>query len=312
MEALKEHLFAKYEMKDTNVERYLGMEIGRLDDGSMLLTQTKYITDLLRRHGMEDCHPVSTPMAEARLTKAPDTYKCDPEALAAYRTLIGELMHLMVQTRPDLAYSISRLAQFMSNPTEDHWKALKRILRYLQSTKDLGICYAKSPGNLTVSAWTDASWGEDPDDSRSTNGYVILMAGGPVAWKSQKQQCVALSSTEAEYIGQTMAATSTMWTRNLLKELQIKGAIPETATVIYADNQGAIKLANNPIFQKRSKHIAVKYHYTRDLIQQGEVQLEYKGTTDMIADGLTKPLGPTAFAKFVESLGLTHRIAPES
>ena len=105
-------------------------------------------------------------------------------------------MYLMVQTRPDFAYSISRLAQFMSNPREEHWMALKRVFRYLQSTQELGICYAKTKGELTLSTWIDSSWGEDPDNNRSTNGYVILMQDGPVAWKLQKQQSVALSSTE--------------------------------------------------------------------------------------------------------------------
>ena len=131
------------------------------------------------------------------------------------------------------------------------------------------------------------------------------MAGGPVAWKSSKQQSVALSSTEAEYMGQSMAATQTMWTRGLLAELQIDGTIPKGATIIYADNQGAIKLAENPVFQRRSKHISIRYHYTRDLIQQGEIKLEYKRTQEMIADGLTKPLSPVAFEKFVNLLGLT-------
>lgn len=171
--------------------------------------------------------------------------------------------------------------------------------------QELGICYSKLEGELTLSAWTDASWGEDPDDRRSTNGYVILMQGGLVAWKSQKQQFFAFSSTEAEYIGQTMAATTIMWSRNLLQELQISGTVLKNATVIYADNQGAIKLAENPIFQKRSKHIAVKYHYNRDLIQSGDITLQYKKTQEMIGDGLTKPWGPVAFKEFIKHLSLT-------
>ena len=261
---------------------------------------------------MENYAGALTPMMHnIKVSKNSDKYVCDAKTQANYRTLLGELMYLMVQTRPDLAYSVSRLAQFMSNPREEHWTALKRVLRYLQSTRELGICYAKTKGELTLSAWTDSSWGEDPDDSRSTNGYVILMQGGPVAWKSQKQQSVALSSTEAEYVGQTMAATSVMWSRNLLHELQISGTVPKNATVIYADNQGAIKLAENPIFQKRSKHIAVKYHYTRDLIQTGEIALEYKKTQEMIADGLTKPLGPIAFKEFVKCLGLMTEVEAE-
>ncbi len=90
-------------------------------------------------------------------------------------------MYLMVQTRPYLAYSVFKLAQFMSNPREEHWTTLKRVLRYLQGTRELGICYSKTEGELTLPAWTDASWGEDPDDNRSTNGYVILMQRGPIA-----------------------------------------------------------------------------------------------------------------------------------
>ena len=255
---------------------------------------------------MENCASVSTPMMqELKLNKDSVEKVCDAKTQADYRTLLGELMYLMVQTRPNLACSVSKLAQFMNNPREQRWTALKRVLRYLQGTRELGICYSRSEEELTLSARTDAIWREDPDDSRSTNGYVILKQGGPVAWKSQKQQSVALSSTEAEYVGQTMAATTIMWSRNLLHELQITGTIPKNATVIYADNQGAIKLAENPIFKKRSKHIAVKYHYTRDLIQFGEISLQYKKTQEMIADDLTKPLGPIAFKEFVKHLGLT-------
>ena len=168
----------KYELTDLgDLKWYLGMEINRLTDGFIILTQTKYIRDLLHKHGMENCAAVSTPMTQVQLTKAPDGYKCEKDQLTQYQSLLGELMHLMVQTRPDLAYCVSRLAQFMSNPTEDHWSALKRVLRYLQGTKDLGICYKHALGNLSMSVWTDSSWGEDPDDSRSTNGYLVFMAG---------------------------------------------------------------------------------------------------------------------------------------
>lgn len=296
----------KYKLTDLgDLKWYLGMEINRLKDDSIVLTQTKYIRDLLRKHGMENCASAPTPMTKVPLKKAPKGYKCEKPLLKAYQSLVGELMHLMVQTRPDLAQSVSTLAQFMSNPTEEHWTAANRVLRYLQGTMYIGICYSRTLGVWSMSVWTDSSWGEDPDDSRSTNGYVVLMGGGPAAWRSTKQQSVALSSTEAEYMGQTMAATQVMWTRGLLKELQIEGTIPKDATVIYADNQGAIKLAQNPIFQRRSKHIAVRYHYTRDLIEQNEIDLEYKNTKEMIADGLTKPLGDIAFKRFVNLLGLT-------
>lgn len=230
IDEVKEKRFATYAMTDEgNVKWYLGMEINHLPDGALLLNQAKYIDDLLERHGMENCSIVRTPMTETKLERAPDDYIADPVELVAYQTLLGEVMHFMVQTRPDLAQGVSRLAQFMSNPTNTHWLALKHILRYLQGTRRLGICFNKAIGNLIMEVWTDSSWGEDPNDSRSTSGYVVLMAGGPVAWKSTKQQSVALSSTEAEYMGQTAAATNVMRTRGLLKELQIKGTILENA-----------------------------------------------------------------------------------
>lgn len=129
------------------------MEISRLKNGSLLLSQRKYIHDLLVRHGMENCAGIPTPMMHnLKLSKNSDEHVYDAKMQADYPTLLGELMYLMVQTRPDLAYSVSRLAQFMSNPREEHWTALKRILRYLQSTQELGICYTKTTRELTLSA----------------------------------------------------------------------------------------------------------------------------------------------------------------
>lgn len=152
IDKLSSFISQKYELTDIgDLKWYLGMEINRLEDDSVVLTQTKYIRDLLHRHGMEDCKAASTPMAQVLLTKAPEGYTCDKAQLTQYQSLLGELMHLMVQTRPDLAYCVSRLAQFMSNPTDPHWLALKRVLRYLQGTKHLGICYNHAPGNLTMS-----------------------------------------------------------------------------------------------------------------------------------------------------------------
>ena len=180
---LKRHLQSKYKLKDIgDVTWYFGMEISCLKNGSLLLSQRKYIHNLLIGHGMENCASAATPMLNnLKLSKDLDKHICDAKTQPDYRTLLRELMYLIVQTRPDLNYFVSRLAQFMSNPREQHWTALKRVLRYLQSTRELGICYTRIEGQLTLSAWTDASWREDLNNSRSTNGYMILMQGGPVA-----------------------------------------------------------------------------------------------------------------------------------
>ena len=122
---------------------------------------------------------------------------------------------------------------------------------------------------------------------------------------------MALSSTETEYMGQTMAATTVQWVRNLLKELKIDGIVPKEATIIHADNQGAIKLANTTQYHRRSKHIAVRYHYTRNLIENEVVKLDFKPTEEMMADGLTKPLAGTPFRNFIRMLGLREANSTE-
>ncbi len=197
----------------------------------------------------------------------------------------------------------------MSNSTDDHWIALKRVLRYLNETKELSILYKKALESLILKAWIDFSWDEDSNDSRSTHGHLLFMRSESIDWKSSKQISVALSSTEAEYINQASAVINVMWARELLNKMGIDDTVSRKnqSTVIYADNQRAIKLANNSIFQKRTKHIVVKYHYTRDLISQKKIKLKYRLIAQMIADGLIKSLGSIQFKRFIDQLGMAKR-----
>jgi hypothetical protein len=320
---VSDFLKSKYEIIDLReVKWYLGMKITRLShktqkdqnqtdqlddesDDSILLTQTKYIRNLLIRHEMKECAFVLTLMTENKLKKTLSEYKCFENQLKQFQILLDELMHLMIQTRFDLAYSVSRLAQFMSNSTDDHWIALKRVLRYLNETKELNILYKKAFGSLTLKAWIDFSWDENSDDSRSTHDHLLFMRES-VDWKSSKQISVALSSTEIEYMSQASAVINVMWARELLTEMRIDDTISgKASTVIYADNQRAIKLVNNLIFQKRTKHIVVKYHYTKDLISQRKIKLKYRFIAQMIADGLIKSLRSIQFKRFVDQLDMT-------
>jgi hypothetical protein len=316
IDEVSDFLKIKYEMIDLrNVKWYLKMKITRLSqnqsqtdqsDDSILLTQTKYIRDLLTRHEMEDCAFVFTLMTENKLKKAFSKYKCLENQLKQFQMLLDELMHLMIQTRFDLAYSVSRLAQFMSNSTDDHWIALKRMLRYLNETKELSILYKKASGSLILKAWINFSWGENSNDSRSTHDHLLFMRRS-VDWKSSKQISVALSSTETEYMNQISAVINVMWARGLLNEMNIDDTVSEKnqSTIIYADNQRTIKLANNSIFQKRTKHIVVKYHYTRDLINQKKIKLKYRFIAQMIADDLIKSLESIQFKRFIDQLEMT-------
>jgi hypothetical protein len=322
IDELSDYLKIKYEIIDLkDVKWYLGMKIIRLlsknqnqdqtdqSDDSILLTQAKYIRDLLMRHEIKDCAFVSILMTENKLRKALSGYKCLENQLKQFQILLSELMHLMIQIRLDLTYSVSRLAQFMSNLTDDHWTTLKRVLRYLNETKELNILYKKAFESLILKAWIDFSWGENSNDSRSTRDHLLFMRNESIDWKSSKQISVALSSTETEYMSQTSAVINVMWARELLTEMKIDGTASEKnqSTIIYANNQEAIKLVNNLIFQKRTKHIVVKYHYTRNLISQKEIKLKYRLIAQMIADDLIKSLKSVQFKRFVDQLRMTKR-----
>ncbi len=213
----------------------------------------------------------------------------------------------MMQTRSDIAYAVSRLTQFMINSAIDHWIALKRILRYLQSTKKLEVCYY-STKHLNIETWSDFSWSENFDDFKSINDHLAFMIEKLIAWKSFKQTSVALSSTEIEYVNQTLTCTQIMWIKSVLTEIDIKQVIFSELIIIFANNQRVIKLTENFVFQKRTKHIAIKYHYTRDLIKHEDVQLIYKTIDQMIVDELIKSLESILFKKFVASLDMTSVI----
>ncbi len=195
----------------------------------------------------------------------------------------------------------------MINSAIDHWIALKRILRYLQSTKELEVCYY-STRHLNIEAWSDFSWDENLDDFRSINDHVTFMIEESIAWKSFKQTSVALSSTEIEYVSQTLTCIQIMWIKNVLTEINIKQVIFSKLIIIFANNQKVIKLTENFVFQKRTKHITIKYHYIRDLIKHEDVQLIYKTIDQMIVDELIKSLRSILFKKFVASLDMTSVI----
>ena len=295
----------KYTMADvTDTNQYLGMEMTSDSGGGILLTQQRKIEDGLKAFGLENCKAVKTPM-DGYLEPAPEGFKANPEDQNVYQQLLGRAMHLMCQTRPDITYPVNALAQHGSNPTDAHWQALKRVWRYLGGTKTMGTYYRKGPP--TLYAWTDSNWDPHLNDGRSTSGYVFLLGDGPVSWASSKQATVATSSTVAEYYAQYAASCELAWIRELLAELKIQEINLRQPTTVYADNQGAIKLAKTTAYRKRSKHIAVRYHWTRQMVTQKEMHLEYLKTEDMLADGLTKPLKAVKFKEFVDMLGLRKK-----
>jgi len=187
----------------------------------------------------------------------------------------------------------------MKEPTEKDWMNVKRILRYLQSTKTMKIIYSNHSNDQQITGYCDASYAEDRKDRKSTSGYLFMKANGPISWKSKKQPIVSLSSMEAEYIALTSAAQEALWLKKLNKELEM-----EQIMIIYEDNQSTIKTSKDEIHNQRSKHIDVRYHFIREMIKQKEIEVTYLPTDQMLADILTKPLGSNKVNQLTNGMGL--------
>lgn len=288
---IKIELDKHFHIKDLGPISYcLGMKIERNRQKCELkISQEQYIMKILDRFHMTECNVVGTPMEQKQILSVSEEYYDSP-----YQQLIGSLMYLSVCTRPDIAFPVSYLSQFNLNHTKEHWLACKRVLKYLKGTKNMGITFKKC--GEPVIGYVDADWANNVSDRKSYYGYIFILANGPISWECQKQKVIALSSTEAEYIGICEATKESVYLRSLCKELFdqyevsnfLKLDFPMT---IYNDNQSALKLSENQVFHKRTKHIHVKYHFIRDKVKNADIELLYMPTNDMVADMLTKPLG---------------------
>ncbi|XP_019098255.1 PREDICTED: uncharacterized protein LOC109131584 [Camelina sativa] len=264
------------------------------------LTQTKYITDLLRKTLMAEAKPVPTPMVSSQvLTLSSGVPLSDG---TQYRATVGSLQYLLL-TRPDIAFAVNRLSQFMHKPTTVHWEAVKRVLRYLVGTEKKGIFFSASTPT-TLHAYSDADWAGCRDDYLSTGGYLVYLGRQPVSWSSKKQSGVARSSTEAEYRALTAAASEVKWVTYLMSELGIQS--PATP-VLFCDNIGATYLSANPVFHSRMKHLALDYHFVREQVQAKQLRVAHISSADNLADALTKPLPRQRFDTLCHKIGLCNR-----
>jgi hypothetical protein len=215
-----------------------------------------------------------------------------------YAEAIGSILWPVMISRPDAAFSVSVLSQFIQNPGRIHWEALQRVIVYLNSTKDLWLTFGGRTTSLE--GYCDADWAGQKD-RHSISGYSFHLGQGAVTWSSKKQYIIALSSTEAEYIAQTHAAKEALWLRTFWAEMQ--NAEPTTMT-INCNNQGAIALSKDNKFHARTKHIDIRYHFIREAVEDGKLAVVYIPTEDNAADIFTKALPKTKFRQFVELLGL--------
>lgn len=297
-EKFKASMQEEFEM--TDLERmcyFLGVEIDQ-SQNEIFLCQKKYAAEVLSKFGMEDCNPVNNPMVPGtKLSKDMEGEDVDP---SLYKQLIGSLMYLTA-TRPDIMFVVCFLSRFMVQPKAAHLLAVKRVLRYIKGTLQMGLLYT-SFGEGSLQAYTDSDFAGDIDSGRSTSGYAFLMSNAAVAWSSKKQPIVTLSSTEAEYVAASFCATQCLWMKRILSNFN--QAEEEECVTILCDNSSSIKLSKNPVLHGRTKHIQVRFHFLRELVKEEEVNLVHCGTQDQIADIMTKPLKLETFIKLRKMLGV--------
>ncbi|XP_055622459.1 uncharacterized protein LOC129766024 [Toxorhynchites rutilus septentrionalis] len=209
-------------------------------------------------------------------------------------------MYLMLCVRPDVCFPVGYLGRFQQNPTTQHWRALKHVVRYVEGTRGMTLLFRREESSVPLVGYADADWASDVTDRKSVSGYLFKVFGCPVSWCSKKQQTVATSSSEAEYVALSLAATKAIWLNGVLEDLQ-EASAPVT---IYEDNRGCICMAKN-LEMKRTKHIEVKHHFLRDHVASGSLKIEPTKTEDQIADIFTKPLESTRFKVLRSNLGLT-------
>jgi hypothetical protein len=295
LDEFKEDIARRFKMKDTGELGWmLGVEIIRNRRMKTIeLRQSAYIDSMLKRFRMSDCKPVATPAQHGEMLE-----RCKPSEERGpdrnYRAMVGSLLYAAMMTRPDIAYAVQALSRHLQATGPAHVIAAKRVLRYLKGTRALGIKFNGQSGSGGISmygysiyGYVDSDWAGDTDTRRSTGGHVYMLAGGPISWCSRLMPTVALSSTEAEYMAACEATQEAVYLRQLLSDLGYEQKQP---TTIFEDNQGCIAMTKNPVIQKKSKHIDIKYHFTRERVEMGQVELKYIATEHQLADLLTKPL----------------------
>ncbi|KAG8657524.1 hypothetical protein MANES_03G075182v8 [Manihot esculenta] len=285
MEDFKAKMRENFEMSDLGkLSYYLGIEVKQRPH-SITLNQAGYAEKILEKLGMAECKPCRVPMdTRVKLSKSEES---PPVDATLYRSAIGSLIYL-VNTRPDLAYSVGMVSRFMEAPTTKHLAAVKQILRYVKGTLHHGCNYNKvEEEEFKLVGYSDSDLARDVDDRKSTTGVIYFLSQSPVTWISQKQKVVALSSCEAEYIAATTGTCQGTWISRLLHELI---GWKTNKFELRVDNKSAIALTKNPVYHNRSKHIHIKFHFLRECVQRGEVEVEYVQTEEQLADILTKPL----------------------
>jgi hypothetical protein len=308
IQQVKDDLRKHFKLRDLGPTTWLlGVEIKRDRIAhSLTLSQRQYTLDILKRYDMADCNSVTTPLdPSVKLSTSMAPKNAAEEAFmrsVPYLAAVGSLMYLAIATRPDIAFAVGVLARFSQNPGPEHWKAVKRVFRYLQGTLDYKLTYSSTDSPHLFTTYTDADHGGNPDNGRSTGGYLVKMGNGAIGWMSRLQLIIALSTTEAEFVAAVAAGQEILFLRNLFTELGYKFTTPSP---LYIDNQSALSVAKNPEHHGRMKHLDLRFFWLRDEVEKKRISVIHLRTDDMPADVLTKALGRVKHLDMVRMIGLT-------
>ncbi|KAI3720023.1 hypothetical protein L6452_20930 [Arctium lappa] len=276
---------------------FLGLQVKQFSTG-IFINQSKYILDILRKFKMEDCKPIGTPMAPG--TKIGTDLSGKAVDVRTYRGMIGSLMYL-TSSRPDIMFSTCLCARYQANPKESHLSAVKRIFRYLKGTADLGLWYPKDT-SFELTSYSDADHAGCMLDRKSTSGHIQFLGDKLVSWASKKQLCVSTSTAEAEYVAAASCCSQVLWMRTQLRDYGFHfNRIP-----IYCDSKSAIAITANPVQHTKTKHIDVRYHFIKDNVEKGTIELYFVKTDYQLADLFTKPLDEKRFNFLVSRLGMLN------
>ena len=305
-QSLTQHISSHYQFKELGpASLYTGIYIIRdRANHRLYLDQAPYINGILDEFCMSNCVPSVTPM-DPRASWDPqssDTPMDDP-GRKLYQRAIGQLMYLMLASRPDIAYALTKLAQFGSCPTMRHWDGVLRIMRYLRKHDSVRLCLGSNSTQIAPSliGYFDASLMDCAQSRKSTGAYIFFYTGSCISWASKKQGLVALSSTEAEFIPRTEAAKELAWIISFLEDISAK---PEDLPILCGDNRSTLALAKDNIFRPRTKYIHARERLITQMVQSGQCTLRYVPTNDMFADALTKPLSRERHELLVTRMGL--------
>lgn len=304
---IKQALQQNFEMTDGGpISWFLGVQLDHnLDKGTLTLNQGAAIKRLLTMYNMDSCSSVSTPIESRLLREAEAPSHEDVTFMQGkkYRALVGSLLYLNF-TRPDIAFAVNQLARHVNDPRRSHWTAAVRVLRYLSGTVSMALRYQREeePTGATITAYSDADWAGDTETRRSTTGFVFMLCGGAISWRTKLQSSVSLSTCEAELMALSETTKEAIWLRALMTEFDTQtGQLPVT---INEDNQAALQLVADQRFSERTKHVAIRHFFVREQAACGTIKVKYCSTEHMLADMFTKPLGRVIFERLRAAIGL--------